>query len=112
MRGLGAASAWSALEAKEAATPPLAYGELRGVAPAVLAVHVEEVLGRVQRELRPVAGRLHMPRKARSRGAVSSRPAPSAKGRWLVGRSSDSTRRRLAAVFVEFIESVEMLSAG
>lgn len=54
---LGATSAWSTLETKAGApmhrSRTASFG---GVSPAVLAQHVTEVLGQVQRELRSIAG--------------------------------------------------------
>lgn len=55
---LGASSAWSTLETKGSG-PPMhrsRTASFRGVPPGVLAMHVTEVLGRVQRELRTIAG--------------------------------------------------------
>ena len=54
---LGATSAWSTLETKSGA--PMHRSRttnFRGVAPAILAQHVTEVLGQVQKEMRTIAG--------------------------------------------------------
>ena len=113
---LGAASAWSTLEAK--GSGPLhrsRTASFRGVAPAVLALHVEEVLGRVQKELRPVAGRVaYAPEGSFVAVPLWSRPAPSAKGRSLVGALYLEFKQDEGSqpVVVEFIESVGMLLGG
>ena len=56
---LGAASAWSTLETKGGA--PMHRSRttsFHGVPPAVLALHVHDVLNQVQSKLRPIAGRV------------------------------------------------------
>ena len=84
---LGAASAWSTLETKGGG--PMHRSRttsFRGVPPAVLALHVHDVLNRVQTELKPIAGRVPYASEG-SFIAVPlwSRPASSSKGRTLVG---------------------------
>ncbi|MFZ1862655.1 MAG: sigma 54-interacting transcriptional regulator [Polyangiales bacterium] len=84
---LGAASAWSTLETKGGG--PLhrsRTASFQGVAPAVLAMHVTDVLQRVQTKLRTVAGPVPYAREG-SFIAVPlwSQPMSSPRGRSLVG---------------------------
>lgn len=85
---LGATSAWSTLETKGAGGPMhrSRTAGFRGVPPAVLAQHVTEMLSRVQREIKTVAG--PVPYAAiGSFAAVPlwSHPSSSGRGRNLVG---------------------------
>lgn len=113
---LGAASAWSTLETKGGgAMHRSRTASFRGVAPAVLALHVDEVLRRVQKELKTIAGPVEYAEEG-SFVAVPlwSRPSRSAKGRSLVGAlylefaGDDGTQD----VVVDFIESVGMFLGG
>lgn len=113
---LGAASAWSTLETK--GSGPLhrsRTASFQGVAPAVLAMHVTDVLTQVQTELRTVAGRVPYA----SQGSfiavpLWSRPSSSSKGRTLVGAlylefgKDQGTQRAI----VEFAETVGALLGG
>jgi two-component system response regulator AtoC len=113
---LGAASAWSTLETKGGG--PMHRSRttsFRGVAPAVLALHVHDVLNQVQSKLKPVAGRVPYATDG-SFIAVPlwSRPTSSRKGRTLVGAlylefsGNDGSRAEL----VEFVDCVGGLLGG
>ena len=113
---LGAGSAWSTLETK--GSGPLhrsRTASFHGVAPAVLALHVDDVLTRVQKELKTVAGPLeYAPKGSFIAVPLWSRPTASAKGRTLMGAlylefESDQGSQ---GVIVEFVESVGMLLGG
>ncbi|MBW2510079.1 MAG: sigma 54-interacting transcriptional regulator [Deltaproteobacteria bacterium] len=113
---LGAASAWSTLETKGGgAMHRSRTASFRGVAPAVLALHVDDMLTRVQKEPRTLAGPVEYADEG-SFAAVPlwSRPSRSAKGRSLVGAlyvefAGDQATEPL---IVEFVESVAMLLGG
>jgi sigma-54-specific transcriptional regulator len=113
---LGAASAWSTLETK--GSGPLhrsRTASFRGVAPAVLALHVDDVLSRVQKGLKPVSGRVeYAPEGSFIAVPLWSRPAASAKGRSLVGALylEFAKDQGTQPVVVEFIETVGMLLGG
>ena len=113
---LGAASAWSTLETKGGgAMHRSRTASFRGVAPAVLAVHVDEVLTRVQKEMRTVAGPVgYAPEGSFVAVPLWSRPSRSAKGRTLVGAlylEFDGNQGTEGA-FVEFVQSVGLLLGG
>ena len=85
---LGAASAWSTLETKGSGGPMhrSRTASFRGVPPAMLAIHVNDVLKQVQASLKTLAG----PVPYDSEGSfiavpLWSRPTASKKGRSLVG---------------------------
>jgi len=113
---LDAASAWSTLETK--AGGPLhrsRTASFQGVAPAVLAMHVTDVLTRVQTELKIVAG----PVPYASEGSfiavpLWSHPTSSSRGRTLVGAlylefaKDQGTHRNV----IEFAETVGALLGG
>jgi sigma-54 specific flagellar transcriptional regulator A len=84
---LGAASAWSTLETKGGG--PMHRSRttsFRGVAPAILAMHVSDVLDQVQSKLRTVAGPVpYAPDGSFIAVPLWSQPAASPKGRSLVG---------------------------
>ena len=84
---LGAASAWSTLETK--GSGPMHRSRttsFRGVAPAILAMHVTDVLGQVQTKLKTVAGSVpYAPDGSFIATPLWSQPTPSSKGRSLVG---------------------------
>jgi DNA-binding NtrC family response regulator len=113
---LGAASAWSTLETKGG--QPMHRSRttsFRGVAPAVLALHVHDVLSQVQTKLRPVSGRVPYASEG-SFIAVPlwSHPTSSRKGRSLVGalylefKGSEGTVPEL----VKFVDCVGGLLGG
>jgi len=113
---LGASSAWSTLETQ--GSGPLhrsRTASFHGVAPAVLALHVADVLGQVQSGLKTVAGPVeYAPEGSFIAVPLWSRPAASAKGRTLVGAlylefPHDQGARE---VVVEFVESVGTLLGG
>lgn len=113
---LGAASAWSTLETKGGgAMHRSRTASFRGVAPAVLALHVTETLQRVQKELKTTAGPVEYAPEGSFVGVpLWSRPSRTAKGRSLVGAlylefaGDEGTRREM----VEFVEAVAMLLGG
>jgi DNA-binding NtrC family response regulator len=84
---LGAASAWSTLETKGGG--PMHRSRttsFRGVAPAILAVHVGDVLGQVRTKLKTVAGPVpYSPDGSFIAVPLWSQPTPSSQGRSLVG---------------------------
>ncbi len=84
---LGASSAWSTLETR--GRGPIhrsRTASFRGVAPAVLAQHVTEVLSRVQRDLTTVAGPVpYAPEGSFAAVPLWSDPRSSSKGRSFVG---------------------------
>jgi len=84
---LGAASAWSTLETKGGG--PMHRSRttsFRGVAPAVLAMHVADVLSQVQTKLKAVAGSVpYAPDGSFIAVPLWSSPVASARGRSLVG---------------------------
>lgn len=84
---LGAASAWSTLQTKGGG--PMHRSRttsFRGVAPAILAMHVSDVLQQVQSKLRTVAGRVpYAPDGSFIAVPLWSQPSGSSKGRTLVG---------------------------
>ena len=83
---LGAASAWSTLETKGGGPMHRSRtSSFRGVAPAILAMHVSDVLGQVQSKLKTVAGRVpYAPDGSFIAVPLWSQPT-SSKGRSLVG---------------------------
>ncbi len=114
---IGATSAWSTLETKGSGGPMhrSRTAGFRGVPPAILAQHVTETLGRVQTELRTIAGAAPFAETG-SFVAVPlwSRPKTSSRGRSLVGAmylefSKDEGTR---AATLEFIECVGSLLGG
>lgn len=114
---LTASSAWSTLETQGGSGPlhRSRTTNFRGVAPAVLAVHVADVLSQVQTGRKTVAGRPEYTEQG-SFIAVPlwSRPTASSKGRTLVGAlylefAEDQGTR---SVNVEFAESVGTLLGG
>jgi DNA-binding NtrC family response regulator len=113
---LGAASAWSTLETKGGgAMHRSRTASFRGVAPAVLALHVDQMLTRVQKEAKTVAGPVeYAPEGSFVAVPLWSRPSRSAKGRSLVGALylEFASDKGTQAVMVEFIESVGMLLGG
>jgi transcriptional regulator with GAF, ATPase, and Fis domain len=84
---LGAASAWSTLETK--GSGPMHRSRtmrFRGVAPAILAMHVSDVLDQVHTKLKTVAGSVpYAPDGSFIAVPLWSQPAGSSKGRSLVG---------------------------
>ena len=84
---LGAASAWSTLETKGGG--PMHRSRttsFRGVAPAILAMHVSDVLGQVQTKLKTVAGAVpYAPEGSFIAVPMWSQPTASSRGRSLVG---------------------------
>lgn len=84
---LGAASAWSTLETKGGG--PMHRSRttnFRGVAPAVLAMHVSDVLNRVQSELKTIAGPVpYAPNGSFIAVPLWSLPTASSQGRSLIG---------------------------
>ncbi|MEM7437785.1 MAG: sigma 54-interacting transcriptional regulator, partial [Myxococcota bacterium] len=113
---LGAASAWSTLEAKQGGPMHRSRtASFRGASPAALAIHVAEVLNRVQTEFKTVAG----PADYASDGSfiavpLWSRPTTSRKGRSLVGALylEFATDQGTLPVSVDFVESVGTLLGG
>ena len=113
---LGAASAWSTLETK--GRGPMHRSRTAsfvGVSPAVLAEHVDGVLGEVQVKLKTVAG----PVPYAAEGSfiavpLWSHPKPSSEGRSLVGamylefKGDEGTRRAT----IDFVETVGDLLGG
>ncbi len=91
---LGASSAWSTLETRGSG-PPMhrsRTASFRGVPPGVLAMHVTEVLGRVQRELRTIAG----PVPYAPDGSFVSVPL------WSDPEESSDDRALVGAMYLEF----------
>ena len=85
---LGATSAWSTLETKGGGGPMhrSRTAGFRGVPPAVLAEHVTETLGRVQVELKTIAGAVpYAPRGSFVAVPLWSLPTSSRRGRSLIG---------------------------
>jgi DNA-binding NtrC family response regulator len=84
---LGAASAWSTLETKGGG--PMHRSRttsFRGVAPAILAMHVGDVLSQVRTKLKTVAGPVpYSPDGSFIAVPLWSQPTPSSQGRSLVG---------------------------
>lgn len=84
---LGAASAWSTLEAKGGG--PMHRSRttnFRGVAPAVLAMHVSDVLDQVQSKLKTIAGPVpYAPNGSFIAVPLWSLPTASSQGRSLIG---------------------------
>lgn len=113
---LGAASAWSTLETKGGG--PMHRSRtagFQGVSPAILAMHVTEVLKQVQTKLKTVAG----PVPYTSGGSfiavpLWSHPKASPKGRSLIGSmymeflGDEGTQRTI----IEFVEMVGALLGG
>ncbi|MEM7136400.1 MAG: sigma 54-interacting transcriptional regulator [Myxococcota bacterium] len=113
---LGAASAWSTLETKGGGPMHRSRtASFRGVPPTVLALHVHDVLNRVQTKLKPVAGRVPYATEG-SFIAVPlwSAPSPSTKGRSLIGAlyleflGAQGTQTPM----VEFVDCVAGLLGG
>ena len=113
---VGASSVWSTLEVKGGGPMHRSRtASFRGVSPAVLALHVTEVLGEVQSKLRVVAGSVPYADEG-SFIAVPlwSRPTASRAGRSLVGTmymeflKDQGTRKP----YVKFVESVGSLLGG
>lgn len=113
---LGAASAWSTLEPKGGG--PMHRSRttsFRGVAPAILAMHVSDVLGQVQSKLKTVAGPVpYAPDGSFIAVPLWSAPASSSKGRSLVGAlymefaHDQGTREAVVGV----VETVGVLLGG
>jgi len=91
---LGATSAWSTLETKGGGGPMhrSRTAGFRGVSPAVLAEHVTETLGRVQVELKTIAGAVPYAR----RGSFAAVPL------WSLPTSSRRGRSLIGAMYLEF----------
>lgn len=113
---LGAASAWSTLQTKGGGPMHRSRtASFQGVSPAVLAMHVTDVLEQVQTKLKTVAGPVPYVAKG-SFIAVPlwSRPTSSHKGRSLIGAmymeflGEEGTRPDI----VEFVEMVGALLGG
>ncbi len=110
---LGASSAWSTLETKGGGRIHRSRTATLAVSPAVLAEHVTEVLGQVQRERRTVAGRVPYTPEG-SFVAVPLWSHPSGSQRNLIGAlylefpNDDGTRGSV----VEFVECVGSLLGG
>jgi DNA-binding NtrC family response regulator len=113
---LGAASAWSTLETQGGG--PLHRSRstsFQGAPPAVLALHVTNVLNQVQTGMKTVSGPLEYdPSSSFIAVPLWSRPTSSSKGRTLVGAlylefGGDQGTR---PVNIEFVESVGMLLGG
>lgn len=113
---LGAASAWSTLETKGGGPMHRSRtASFQGVSPAILAEHVDGVLGEVQIKLKTVAGPVPYAAEG-SFVAVPlwSHPKPSSEGRNLVGamylefKGDEGTRRAT----IEFIETIGDLLGG
>ncbi|MDH3201426.1 MAG: sigma 54-interacting transcriptional regulator [Myxococcales bacterium] len=113
---LGASSAWSTLETKGGGPMHRSRtASFRGVSPAVLALHVTEVLDRVQTERETVAGTVpYAPEGSFAAVPLWSDPTASKKARNLVGAmylefpGDQGTR----SDNLEFIESVGSLLGG
>jgi DNA-binding NtrC family response regulator len=114
---VGASSAWSTLETKGGSGPMhrSRTAGFRGVPPAVLAQHVTEVLGRVQTELKTVAG----PVPYASEGSFAavplwSHPTASRRGRTLIGAMylEFPGAQGTSPAVLEFIECVGSLLGG
>jgi DNA-binding NtrC family response regulator len=113
---LGASSAWSTLETKgRGPVHRSRTASFQGVAPAVLAQHVTEVLERVRGELQTIAGPVpYAPEGSFVSVPLWSDPTASKKGRNLVGAmyleflSDQGTRPE----FRIFIETVSALLGG
>ena len=84
---LGAASAWSTLETKgDGPMHRSRTTSFRGVAPAILAMHVGDVLEQVRSKLKTVAGPVpYAPDGSFIAVPLWSQPTPSSQGRSLVG---------------------------
>ena len=93
-RELGATSAWSTLETKGGGGPMhrSRTAGFHGVPPAVLAEHVTETLGRVQTELRTIAG----PVPYATTGSFVAVPL------WSLPTSSRRGRSLIGAMYLEF----------
>jgi DNA-binding NtrC family response regulator len=113
---LGAASAWSTLDTKGGG--PMHRSRttsFRGVAPAILAMHVSDVLGQVQTKLKTVAGAVpYAPDGSFIAVPLWSSPTSSARGRSLVGAlymefAKDQGTR---AAVVGVVETVGTLLGG
>jgi DNA-binding NtrC family response regulator len=91
---LGATSAWSTLETKGGGGPMhrSRTASFRGVPPAVLAEHVTATLGRVQTELRTIAGAVPYAAK----GSFTAVPL------WSLPTSSRRGRSLIGAMYLEF----------
>jgi len=114
---LGATSAWSTLEAKDNGGPlhRSRTAGFRGVPPAVLALHVTEMLSRVQRELKTVAGPVpHASTGSFAAVPLWSRPTSSARGRSLIGVMylEFPGNEGQASDVLEFVECVGVLLGG
>jgi len=114
---LGASSAWSTLETKGGGGPlhRSRTVSFRGVAPAVLALHVADVLAQVQTKLKPISGPVeYAPEGSFIAVPLWSRPTASSKGRTLVGvlYLEFDRDQGTQSVMVEFVESVGMLLGG
>ncbi len=113
---LGAASAWSTLETKGGG--PMHRSRttsFRGVAPAILAMHVSDVLDQVQSKLKAVAGPVpYAPDGSFIAVPLWSAPASSTRGRKLVGSlymefaKDQGTREAVVGV----VETVGVLLGG
>jgi DNA-binding NtrC family response regulator len=114
---IGATSAWSTLETKGSSGPMhrSRTAGFHGVPPAVLAQHVTEMLGRIQRELRTIAGAVPYAETG-SFVAVPlwSRPTASSRGRSLVGAMYLEFQGDQGSqpATLEFIECVGSLLGG
>ena len=113
---VGASSAWSTLETKGGGPMHRSRtASFRGVPPAVLAMHVTDVLGRVQKELKTVAGPVpYAPDGSFAAVPLWSHPTASGRGRSLIGamylefRGDQGTRNDI----LEFVECVGALLGG
>jgi DNA-binding NtrC family response regulator len=114
---VGASSAWSTLETKGSSGPMhrSRTAGFRGVPPAVLALHVTDVLGRVQTELETVAGKVPYASEG-SFAAVPlwSHPTASGRGRKLIGAMylEFPGAQGTSPAVLEFIECVGSLLGG
>ncbi len=114
---IGATSAWSTLETKGSAGPMhrSRTAGFRGVPPAVLALHVTETLGRVQSELRTIAGPVpYSPSGSFAAVPLWSLPTSSRRGRSLIGAMylEFSGSEGEDASTLEFVECVGTLLGG
>ncbi|MGD8316090.1 MAG: sigma 54-interacting transcriptional regulator [Myxococcales bacterium] len=113
---LGAASAWSTLETRGGG--PLhrsRTASFQGVAPAVLAMHVTDVLQQVQTKLRTVAGPVpYAPEGSFIAVPLWSQPESSTRGRSLVGALylEFAKGQGTQPAIIEFAETVGALLGG
>jgi len=113
---IGASSAWSTLETKGAGPMHRSRtASFRGVSPAVLAQHVTDSLGRVQAEVKTIAGPVpYAPEGSFAAVPLWSQPTASGRGRSLVGAmylefaDDQGTKTEV----LEFVECVGSLLGG